>query len=104
MAGSDLNGSFLLFFFINIIVILNYCKVDYKVFIIRNNKLIYLSRMKSCLWGWSCYHYSLAQRPISHRIHMFLATLSIICKCGILGYVACQYGVRVGVGFYSRRA
>ena len=73
----------LLFSFIS--VILNYCKVDYKVFIIRNNKLIYLSRMKSCLWGWSCYHYSLAQRPISHRIHMFLATLSIICKCGILG-------------------
>ena len=62
-----------------------YCKVDYKVFIIRNNKLIYLSRMKSCLWGWSCYHYSLAQRPISHRIHMFLATLWVICKCGILG-------------------
>ena len=44
-----------------------------------------LSRMKSCLWGWSCYHYSLAQRPISHSLHMFLATLSIICKCGILG-------------------
>ena len=35
-----------------------------------------LSGMKSCLWGWSCYHYSLAQRPISHRIHIFLATLS----------------------------
>ena len=84
VAGSDLNGSFLLFFFI-IIVILNYCRVDYKLFIIRYNKLIYLSRMKSCLWGWSCYHYSLAQRPISHMIHMFRATLSIICKCGILG-------------------
>ena len=67
---------FFFFFFIFIIVILNYCKVDYKVFIIRNNKLIYLSRMKSCLWGWSCYHYSLAQRPISHRIHLFLTTLS----------------------------
>ena len=76
---------FLLLLFSFIIVILNSGKVDYKVFIIRNNKLIYLSRMKSCLWGWSCYHYSLAQRPISHRIHMFLATLSIICKCGILG-------------------
>ena len=76
---------FLLLLFSFIIVILNYCKMDYKVFVIRNNKLIYLSRMKSCLWGWSCYHYSLAQRPISHRIHMFLATLSIICKCGILG-------------------
>ena len=48
--------------------------------IFRNNKLINLSRMKSCFWGWSCYHYSLAQRPISHRIHMFLATLSIICN------------------------
>ena len=68
-----------------IIVILNYCKVDYKVFIKRNNKLIYLSRMKSCLRWWSCYHYSLAQRPISHMTHIFLATLSIICKCGILG-------------------
>ena len=88
---------FLLFSFI--IVILNYCKVAYKVFIIRNNKLIYLSRMKSCRWGWSCYHYSLAQRPISHRMHMFLATLSVTCKCGILGI-----GVRVGVGFYSRQA
>ena len=78
---------FCIFFFLFsfIIVILNYSKVDYKVFIIRNNKLIYLSRIKSCLWGWSYYHYSLAQRPISHRIHMFLATLSIICKCGILG-------------------
>ena len=75
---------FFFFFFSFITVILNYCKVDYKVFIIRNNKLIYLSRMKSCLGGWSCYHYSL-ERPISHRIHMFLATLSIICKCGILG-------------------
>ena len=53
VAGSDLNGSFLLCFlllFSFIIVILNYCKVDYKVFIIRNNKLIYLSRMK-------CVHY-----------------------------------------------
>ena len=67
----------LLFSFV--IVILNYCKVDYKVFIIRNNViLIYLPRMKSCLWGWSCYHYSLAQRPISHRIHIFLATLSMM--------------------------
>ena len=34
--------------------------------------------MKSCLWGWSCYHYSLAQRHISHRIHIFLATLSMM--------------------------
>ena len=59
--------------------------MDYKVFIIRNNKLTYLSLMKSCLWGWSCYHYSLAQRPISHKIHMFLATLSTKCKCGTLG-------------------
>ena len=78
-------SAFFFFCFSFVIVILNYCKVDYKVFIIRNNRLIYLSRMKSCLWGWSCYHYSLAQRPISHRIHMFLAALSIICKCGILG-------------------
>ena len=72
--------SFFFFFFSFIIAILNNCKVDYKVFIIRNNKhvLIYLSRMKSCLWGWSCYHYSLAQRPISNRIHIFLATLSMM--------------------------
>ena len=82
-----------------IIVILNYCKVDYKVFIIRNNRLIYLSRMKSCLWGWSCYHYSLAQRPISHRIHMFLTTLSIICKCGILGIGCVSIWCVSGRGF-----
>ena len=61
-----------------IIVIINYCKVDYNLFIIRNNKLIYLSRMKTCLWGWSCYHYSLSQRPISHKIHIFLTTLSMM--------------------------
>ena len=92
VAGLNLDGSFLslffFFFFFSsssssfsfIIVILINCKVDYKVFIIRNNihVLIYLSRMKSCLWGWSCYHYSLAQRPISHRIHIFLATLSMM--------------------------
>ena len=88
-----------LLFFSFIIVILNYCKVDYKVFIIRNNKLIYLSRMKSCRWGWSCYHYSLAQRPISHRIHMFLATLSIICKCGILGIGCVSIWCASGRGF-----
>ena len=99
---SDLNGSFLLFFlllFSFIIVILNYCKVDYKVFIIRNNKSIDLSRMKSCLWGWSCYHYSSAQRPISHRIHMFLATLSIICKCGIFGIGCVSIWCARGRGF-----
>ena len=93
----------LLFFFLLlfsfIIVILNYCKMDYKVFIIRNNKLIYLSRMKSCLRGWSCYHYSLAQRPISHRIHMFLATLSIICKYGILGIGCVSIWCASGRGF-----
>ena len=98
---------FFLFFFVVvvvvfssfIIVILNYCKVDNKVFIIRNNKLIYLSRMKSCLWGWSCYHYSLAQRPISHRIHMFLTTLSIICKCGIVGIGCVSIWCASGRGF-----
>ena len=88
---------FLLFSFI--IVILNYCKVDYKVFIIRNNKLTYLSRMKSCIWGWSCYHYSLVQRPISRRRHMFLATLSIICKCGILGMGCVSIWCASGRGF-----
>ena len=79
---------FLLLLLSFIIVILNYCKLDFKVFIIRNNPLIYLSRMKSCLCGWSCY--SLEQRPISRRIYMymFLATLSIICKCGIL-WIGC---------------
>ena len=88
---------FLLFSFIT--VILNYCKVDYKLFIIRYNKLIYLSRMKSCLWGWSCYHYSLAQRPISHMIHMFRATSSIICKCGILGIGCLSIWCASGRGF-----
>ena len=90
---------FLLLLFSFIIVILNYCKMDYKVFIVRNNKLIYLSRMKSCLWGWSYYHYSLAQRPISQRIHMFLATLSIICKCGILGIGCVSIWCASGHGF-----
>ena len=87
-----------------IIVLLNNGKMDYKVFIIRNNKLIYLSRMKSCLWGSSWYHYSLAQRPISHRIHMFLATLLIICKCGILGIGCVSIWCAGGRGFYSMRA
>ena len=82
-----------------IIVILNYCKVDYKIFIIRNNKLMYLSRMNSCLWGWSCYHYSLAQRPISHGVHMFLATLSKICKCRILGIGCMSIWCASGRGF-----
>ena len=92
-------SAFFCLLFSFIIVILNYCKVDYKVFIIRNNKLIYLSQMKSCLWGWLCYHYSLAQRPISHRIHMFLATLSIICKCGILGIGCVSIWCASGRGF-----
>ena len=88
---------FFLLLFSFIIVILNYCQVDYKVLNFRNNKLIYLSRM--CLWGWSCYHYSLAQRPISHRIYMFLATLSIICKCGILGIGCVSIWCASGRGF-----
>ena len=95
---------FFFFFFFFIIVILNYCKVDYKLFIIRYNKLIYLSRMKSCLWGWSCHHYSLAQRPISHMIHIFRATLSIICKCGILGIGCLSVWCASGRGFLFRRA
>ena len=61
--------------------------------------IIYLSRMKSCLWGWSCYHCSLAQRHISHRIHMFLATLSIICKCGISGIGCVSIWCASGRGF-----
>ena len=41
--------SFFLFLFF-IMVILNYCRMDYKLFVFRNNIiLIYLSRMKSCL-------------------------------------------------------
>ena len=87
------------FFSAFIIVILNYCKVDYKVFIIRNNNLINLSWMKSCLWWWSYYHYSLAQRPISHRIHMFLAALSIICKRGTLGIGCVSIWCASGRGF-----
>ena len=89
----------LLLLFSFIIVILNYSKVDYKVFVIRNNKLIFLSRMKSCLRGWPCYHYSLAQRPISHRIPMFLAALSIICKCRILGIGCVSIWCASGRGF-----
>ena len=96
-------SAFFFFFFLLlllsfIIVIIN-CKVDYKVLIIRNNKLIYLSRMKSCLWGWSCYHYCLAQRSISHRIHMFLATLSITCNRGILGIGCVSIWCASGRGF-----
>ena len=90
---------FFLLLFSFIIVILNYCKVDYKLFIIKYNKLIYLSRMKSCLWGWSCYHYSFAQRLIFHMIHMFRATLSIICKCGILGIGCLSIWCASGRGF-----
>ena len=58
--------------------------------------------MKSCLWGWSCDHYSLAQRPNSHRIHTFLATLSIICKCGILGTGCVSIWCVSGHGFLFR--
>ena len=52
VADLGINGSFLLFFFFFFSssffyycdsVILNYCKVDYKVFIIRINNLIILS-------------------------------------------------------------
>ena len=93
---------FFFFIIIIIIVILNYCKVDYKVFFFRNNKLIYLSRLKSCLLGWPCYHYSLAQRPISHRIHIFLPTLSIICKCAILGIGCVSVWCASGRGFLFR--
>ena len=46
---SFLFSLFFFFFFFLIIVILDYCKVDYKVFIFRNNLLIYLSRIESCL-------------------------------------------------------
>ena len=90
---------FLLRLFSFIIVILNYCKVDYKVFIIRNNKLIYLSRMKSCLWGMVMLSLQFSQRPISHKIRMFLATLSIICKWGILGIGCVSIWCASGRGF-----
>ena len=93
------------FFFI-IIVILDYCKVDYKVFIFVNNILIYLSRMESCHWWWSCYNNSLAQRPISHRIHSFLVNdVSVDSTTAVANLqVACPYHVRVDLGFYSGRA
>ena len=44
-----LNFSFLFFFSLSflIIVILDYCKVDYKVFLFRNNILIYSEAIKS---------------------------------------------------------
>ena len=66
------------------------------MFIIRNI-IKYLSRMESCLWGGSCHHYSLVQRPISHIIHTFLANLSMVqlqmqlnlISCvGLIGYVS----------------
>ena len=98
--------NFIFFFFFIIIVILDYCKVDYKVFIFVNNKLIYLSRMESCLWWWSCYNNSLAQRPISHRIHSFLVSdVSAESTTAVANLqVACPYHVRVDLGFYSGRA
>ena len=94
------------FFFFLIIVILDYCKVDYKVFIFVNNILIYLSRMESCHWWWSCYNNSLAQRPISHRIHSFLVNdVSVESTTAVANLqVACPYHVRVDLGFYSGRA
>ena len=97
--------NFLLFSYI-IIVILDYCKVDYKVFIFVNNILIYLSRMESCLWWWSCYNNSLAQRPISHGIHSFLVSdVSVESTTAVANLqVACPYHVRVDLGFYSGRA
>ena len=96
----------LVFFFAFIIVILNYCKVDYKVFIIRNNKLIYLSRMKSCLWGWSCYNYSLAQRPNSFKKNTYFSCYFVnhMKVRNLRNRLHGQYGVRVGVGFYFGRA
>ena len=64
---------------------------EYKVFIIRNNKLVYLSRMKSCLWGWSCYHYSLAQRPISHKIHIISCYFDNHMQVWILRNMVCEW-------------
>ena len=97
---------FFFFFFFIIIVILDHCKVDYKVFIFVNNILIYLSRMESCLWWWSCYNNSLAQRPISHRIHSFLVNdVSVESTTAVANLqVACPFHVRVDLGFYSGRA
>ena len=85
------------FFFFFIIVILDY------LFIFVNNILIYLSRMESCLWWWSCYNNSLAQRPISHRIHSFLVNdVSVESTTAVAKLpVACPYRVRVDLGFYS---
>ena len=97
---------FFFFFLYIIIVILDYCKVDYKVFIFVNNILINLSRMESCHWWWSCYNNNLAQRPISHRIHSFLVNdVSVESTTAVANLqVACQYHVRVDLGFYSGRA
>ena len=109
VAGSKLSISFLFFFlsfFFLIIVILDYCKVDYKVFIFVNNILIYLSRMEPCLWWWSCYNNTSAQRPISHRKHSFLVNdVSVESTTAVANLqVACPYRVRVDLGFYSGRA
>ena len=99
------------FFFFFFLFVYNYChsrllQGGYKVFIFVNNILIYLSRMESCLWWWSCYNNSLAQRPISHRIHSFLVNdVSVESTTAVANLqVACPYHVRVDLGFYSGRA
>ena len=68
---------FLLFFFL-LLLLLSF-KIIAKL-IIKCSLLetIYLPRMKSCLWGWSFYRYSLAKDPFLIGYICFLATLSMM--------------------------
>ena len=64
---------------------------------------IYLSRMESCLWLWSCYNNSLAQRPISHGIHSFLVNdVSAASTTAVANLVSCvSISCASGHGFFS---
>ena len=64
---------------------------------------IYLSRMESCLWWWSCYNNSLAQRPISHRIHRFLVNdVSAASTTAVANLIGCvSISCASGHGFLS---
>ena len=95
----DLFLSFILFYFF-----FNYCHSRLlQVFIFRNNILIYLSRMETCLWWWSCYNNSLAQIPMSHRIHSFLvndvSAESTTAVANLIGCVSISCASRHGFLF-----
>ena len=70
------------------------------MFIFRNNILIYLSRMES----WSCYYNSVAQRPISHRIHSLLVNdVSVESTTAVANLIGCvSISCANGHGFLFR--